>query len=180
MENYTAHSDRELELQVRMLKSLPDTVIGYSIMDNGRYGGVYAFPRNKDSENIHWPPNVVAAPPPENIPEGYEAYWAGEAWGVRQSTALVGVGTKTVPDPAVAARQAVDLRYLPCPDGIPVPNEFGVYPATVLNAEGTAFEWVYPSPMPDPGGDPIPSEWVVKSSEALQKAQARMLLKNET
>lgn len=116
----------------------PLLVVGYQFKKNGRYNGVYIFQNNLDREEIHLPPmtTLVAPPPIETLPEGYEHAWDGAQWIQRPSTK-----PDTVP---------IDLRTEPdepkMPTGRPEANSNGEYPRCVLNAEGTAYEWVYPEP----------------------------------
>jgi|PlaIllAssembly_1097288.scaffolds.fasta_scaffold00627_6 hypothetical protein len=131
---------------LRQLADQPPFVTGYSIMADGMYGGVYQFPNNLNSLEIHVPPmTTLDAPPVAGV--GEAAFWNGSEWELRPYVPNDGVSD-------FARQQAIELRnnppppMIPMPQGIPQPNAEGVYPITVLNAEGTAYEWVYPPQPP--------------------------------
>ena len=142
-------SDAAKHEHLQALAAQPDTVTGHYIMDDGCYGGSYTFPNNKDKFDIHWPPNVVPVAPPV-ARSGQVAKWNGSAWVLAEDTRFNG-DNSTTPNPLYEqARQTRSeeerLRFLPAPAGKPQRNENGDFPITVLNADKTAWVWVYPEP----------------------------------
>lgn len=125
-------------IRAEKLLEQPDFITGYQYKANGRYNGIYRFPNNKDKEEVHLPPmtTLVAPPPISDLAEGMEHAWDGTQWVQRPWTKpeTIPVETRTEPD------------SLPMPSGPPPMNEHGAYPRCVLNAAGTAYEWVYPEP----------------------------------
>ena len=145
------HSDAAVFARAAALAALPDFVTGYFVMENGRFGGPYTFPRNKDKEEIHWPPNVVGVPPPI-ASVGKEAFWNGTVWDIRDDTAPVSYSDNPMPQPLPAPP---NQQFLPMPQGVPQQDVNGNYPTTVLNEEGTAWVWKYPD-VPTTVPDPVP------------------------
>lgn len=115
---------------------MEELITGYQYKANGRYNGVYRFPNNKDKEDIHLPPmtTLVAPPPISELAEGMEHAWDGKSW-IQQPW--------TKPD-TVPVELREEAMQLTMPIGPPPMNDRGEYPRCVLNAEGTAYEWVYP------------------------------------
>lgn len=132
-------ADKVLFAEVAELAALPDTVTGYQVMADGSCGGPYIFPRNKDKVAIHWPPNVVPVAPPVTA-EGDEAYWNGEAWLIRPSTAL----RSLPPDQESLQKRSADANGIYFPVTPPVRDEHGQWPFHVLNEDGTEWVWEYP------------------------------------
>jgi hypothetical protein len=60
-----------------------DYILGYQYNPENLYFiGSYTFPNNLDKEEIHLPPFTTLTPPPENIPNGFRAYWREGEWSV--------------------------------------------------------------------------------------------------
>lgn len=62
-----------------------EMITGYQWMVNGKYGGEYQFPNNKDQEEIHMPPRTTLIKPPEEV-QSKEIYWTGTKWDFRPIT----------------------------------------------------------------------------------------------
>jgi len=139
----------EREAYLDELANQPEFVTGYCYLTDGMYIGPYTFPNNKDKLEVHWPPMVApVAPPP--APAGQAAFWTGAAWELREFIPNDGISA------AFVATRDTAPEIIPMPQGQPVPDAYGQFPITVLNAEGTAYEWVYPPPPPPPY-DPAPT-----------------------
>lgn len=56
----------------------------YQWMDNKTYAGIYEFWHFDKFETIELPARSTLIAPPEDIPEGSEAFWTGIAWDIRE------------------------------------------------------------------------------------------------
>lgn len=56
---------------------------------SGEFRCVYAFPNNKDKEEIHMPPYTTLVAPPDDIPVGKHAFWNGSSWEIKDDTITI-------------------------------------------------------------------------------------------
>ena len=92
---------------------MEETLTGYQYNEKLAFIGRYVFPRNLDSDTVHFPPNTTIIPIPDTelIP-GEEYYWLGNAWGVRIKMPLAA---------SEHGSEAVLAAGVPEPEPLPVP-----------------------------------------------------------
>jgi hypothetical protein len=137
---------KEIEDWLQELDSQPEFIVGYQIMSDGKYGGEYFLPNNKDKLEVHVPQNITLVKPPDVTLENYAPYWdfVYKTWEVRMVPEEIGGIKPTKPIKHKELSEEEKLKFLPLPEGTPQPNEHGRMPITVLSEDKTRWVWKYP------------------------------------